>query len=306
MGLSDRDYMREDQGGNSFWARDGLIKGLILANVTVFLLQKVFGVIPQNMGAMSLDLLRDGQLWTLITYAFVHADLFHLAVNMLVLFFIGRTVEQLLGSRAFLWIYTGGALAGAALHLTSEFIAGPSVPVVGASGAVFAIFVALATMLPNVRVQLFFIPIGFKAWHVAAFAVAISALFTLLSVSGLTDPGRIAHTVHLGGALFGFAWVRWNGMGDGKMQPEDFLRMREERERRSDKVVRERWRKRFGAKTVVDAEVQDARQRQLKHDVDAILEKIHREGMASLSTEERKTLERASEMLAGRKGGRSS
>ncbi len=305
MGLSDRDYMRDDQGGHSFWARDGLIKGLIVANVAVFLLQAVFGLLPQTFGAMSLERLRDGQLWTLITYAFVHADLLHLAMNMLVLFFIGRTVEQLLGSQAFLWIYTGGALAGAALHLTSEFLFGPSVPVVGASGAVFAVFVALATMLPNVRVQLFFIPIGFKAWHVAAFVVGISALFMLLSLTGLTEPGRIAHTVHLGGALFGFAWVRWSGFGDGKMQPEDFLRMRHERERRSDKVVRDRWRKRFGASKVVDAEVDDERRRH-KADVDAILEKIHREGMASLSAEERRTLERASEMLAERKGGRRS
>lgn len=290
--------MREGRIRHSFWATDGLIKALIVANCAVFLLQAVFGLLPRDFGAMSLDRLQHGQLWTLATYAFVHANLMHLLMNMLVLWFLGRGVEQLLGPRAFLWIYTGGALAGAGLHLTLEFFFGRSAPVIGASGAVFAVVAALATMLPNIRLQFLFIPISFKAWQIVGFAVGMTAILVVFSLFSGDQAGGIAHTVHLGGALFGFAWVRWNGLGKGDLSPQDFMRLRQERERRSDRVVLERWRKRFGADNVVEADFrQEPTIKQAQ--VDAILEKIHREGMGALDEKERAILRRASETMAG-------
>jgi membrane associated rhomboid family serine protease len=149
--------------------------------------------------------------YQIITYMFAHADLQHLFFNMLSLFFMGPMVEISIGSKRFLGLYFISGLVGLAAH----FIVGyfpyfmgwtpfePIFSVLGASGAVFGVVIAFATLFPERELMLIFPPIPIKAWVMAAVLIGIG-LYSGISGSG----GNVAHFAHLGGALAGFILAR--------------------------------------------------------------------------------------------------
>ena len=127
--------------------------------------------------------------WTLITYMFTQADFWHLATNMLTLYFFGSFLNRVAGPRNFLLIYFGGGIIGGLFVL---LFSSPYIPTIGASGAVFALGGALAIVAPKVSVFIFPIPVPMPLWV----AVAIGFLI-LLPLSFVSWQG------HLGGLVFG-------------------------------------------------------------------------------------------------------
>jgi membrane associated rhomboid family serine protease len=142
---------------------------------------------------------------------FTHFDVSHILFNMLSLFFLGPTVEMGLGPKRFLALYLISGLVGLAAHFAVWYLpflmgntaVAPMFSVLGASGAVYGVVIAFATLYPDRELMLIFPPIPIKAWLMATILIGIGLY------SGLTGAGgNIAHFAHLGGALAGFllAW----------------------------------------------------------------------------------------------------
>src|SRR5262249_12305056 len=111
-----------------------------------------------------------GWIWQLVTYAFFHDDrqVLHLVFNMLTLYFFGREVETLYGPRRFLSLYLLSAVfAGLAYCVGWE-----AAPLIGASGAVYAIMVTYAFHYPRQRVLFFFL-VPLEVWIVVTLLIGI-------------------------------------------------------------------------------------------------------------------------------------
>lgn len=135
----------------------------------------------------------------LITHMFMHANFEHLFFNMFGLYMFGPWVESALGPKRFLILYLFSGFIASALQLSIS-----PVPILGASGAIFGITTAFATMFPNVQLMLLFPPIPMKAKYMAAFFIVLG-LFS--GISGF-QPG-IAHFAHVGGAICGFLMIHY-------------------------------------------------------------------------------------------------
>lgn len=204
-------------------------------------------------------------LWQLITYMFLHSlyDPWHLIFNMLALWMFGGDVERAMGSRKFLTMYlTAGLFAG----ICSCFFV-PRSPILGASGAIFAIEVAFAMYFPNATIIFFIFPM--KAKHLVMIFASIT-IFNCVTPGG----GNVAHFAHLGGLLYGFLFVRYEPRLV-KLIATWQLRQ-QEKEIRKEESIRKR--------------------------VDELLEKVSREGLNKLTRRERLFLNNASKEFRKRKG----
>lgn len=195
---------------------NGLMK-IIVVNVAIFVLlnvAKVIFLIADKSGIFysiyeSLTLSSQPKLiltkpWTLVSYFFVHMELFHVLFNMLFLFWFGQILTDYIGQKRIVKLFFLGGLAGAASYLLllnsfSYFISkGPSL-LNGASAGVFAIVIAAAALRPKYEVYLFIFG-AVQIKYIAAFYVIWSFIETVGSNAG----GNIAH---LGGAFMGFLFA---------------------------------------------------------------------------------------------------
>ena len=129
--------------------------------------------------------------WTLLTNLFIHGGLWHLAANMITLFFFGRYLSMMVGEARFLIVYFLGGIIGNFFFI----LLGPSnTLVVGASGAVFAVGGAFTLLAPKIKVFVFPIPVPFPLW------VAVIGGFIILSFLPF-----VAWEAHLGGLIVGLA-----------------------------------------------------------------------------------------------------
>lgn len=139
-----------------------------------------------------------GEWWRLVTHAFVHAGILHLAVNMMALWFTGPLVERVLGTGRYLLLFLAGAVAGGLL----QTLASPSDrDLVGASGAVCALLAGFATLFPRIRITaliFFVIPLRMNASTLGWIIAGSSLAFWILGI----EP-EIGHLAHLGGAAAG-------------------------------------------------------------------------------------------------------
>ncbi len=134
--------------------------------------------------------------WTLVTYIFLHNGLSHLFFNMLVLYFFGTALERRIGNKQLLGVFfTAGILSAIGYTFLSQpiFNISPG-PMIGASGAIYGVFAALAVLEPNIKVYVYFIPMRLK--H----ALLLFAVFDFLMVN---SSDMIAHTAHLSGLFVG-------------------------------------------------------------------------------------------------------
>ena len=144
--------------------------------------------------------------WTVFTYMFYHEGFLHILFNILWLFWFGRIFLEYLDENKLVGVYLLGGLAGAALYILS-FNLFPAfsevLPVsraLGASAAVLAVVISISVYVPNYTINLIFIgPVRLK--YIAAFMIVLD----LISIAGSNAGGHIAH---LGGALFGWLFIR--------------------------------------------------------------------------------------------------
>ncbi|MBT1705100.1 rhomboid family intramembrane serine protease [Chryseosolibacter indicus] len=282
---------------------------LIIINVVIFLALGVLFVVSKISGTPFLfETVYDQftlpspiqefikEPWTLITYSFAHyfdydrsdVGVFHILMNMLVFYWFGRLFIEYLGSDKLIAVYVLGGLAGGLLYLllynTIPFFIEQRSSLVGASAAVYAVVVAVATLIPNYTFYLLFLgPVRIK--YIAGFYIVIS----FLGAVGTNAGGNIAH---LGGALIGYVYMKQLQAGSNwgmwvtstlywiknlfKAKPNVKVSYRKEREKYS--------------KATVNADKNSFSQ----EEIDAILDKISAAGYESLTKEEKEKLFNAS------------
>jgi hypothetical protein len=234
---------------------------------------------------------------------------------MIIVYLAGARLIDLLGARPFAVIYFVGGLVGAMIQMSIESYARglTDVPVIGASACACAVGFALAAMLPeeNATSMLYFVaPVKIRLWTLA---MAVMALEAVLGISALMLDsadiwwGGSAYFAHIGGAVFGWYVVSLMGYGGRPMtyahlwhQAEDAPRPR----RRAPQPAVARMRRLKNATPEMDQEAIRKKQRSPGHstlstseEVDRVLEKIHQQGMPSLTDAERRLLESASKDL---------
>lgn len=151
--------------------------------------------------------------WQVVSYAFLHGGFGHLFFNMLGLWMFGSELERLWGPRRYWHFLLAGVLAAAVAQMLFTLLTGSRVPMVGASGALFALLLAFGMLFPNRIIMPLFPPIPMKA---RTFVMLFGGIELLLG-SGLLNPllgggGNIAHFAHLGGMVGGWLMIRyWRG-----------------------------------------------------------------------------------------------
>ncbi len=291
MGIYDRDYYRRSQPGLSLRMPQSIVVTLIVINAALYLIDGVLfqrdHALTEWLALTSDTLWRPWMWWQFITYGFVHdpRSVMHIIANMAGLWFLGRYVEHLYGSKEFLRIYLvmiilgslcfalGSALTNALTHQETPYT------LLGASGAVSGVTILFVLNFPNETLMLFPIPIPIKAW-------VIGVLLVVFNFIGAVTPksGNVAYGVHIAGIVF--AWLyfqnRWNL---GRFFGSIF--------RLPKFPSRPKFR--------VHHPDEESKEPDLNVEVDRILEKISREGEGSLTRKERRTLETASRQYQNRR-----
>ncbi len=293
------------RGFGGFSVFPPIIKNLLIINAAVFFFQLLASnfMIGGKPGMyvlnewFALNPLVEGanfQVWQLITYQFMHAGFGHIFFNMFMLWMFGMEIENILGSKKFLYYYL---ICGVAAGLAQLFIAPLfSVPAftIGASGAVFGVMIAFALMFPDRLIFLWFL-IPIKAKYLIGF------LF-VLEIFWIGDAGSdVAHLAHLGGAIAGFIFIMLDKKTDVTLKhmfnksyyrtsekPPNIFSEITERFRKKDDEVKEA--KFYDIKDDADEEI-------TQEEIDKILDKISKSGYQNLTEKEKKTLFEASKKM---------
>ena len=183
--------------------KSSAVKTLIAANVLVFLLQGLTrGALDEPFALWPLQPI-DGvsyfHFWQIITYAFLHStgNITHLAFNMLGLWMFGAEVERYVGPRRVLACYFASVVTAALSQLIVPTLFGaPPSPTIGASGGVFGLLLAYASLFPQRKVIPLIPPIPMPAW---LFATLYAGVELFLGVTGSLS--GVAHFAHLGGMV---------------------------------------------------------------------------------------------------------
>jgi membrane associated rhomboid family serine protease len=270
MGIYDRGYYREEQRG-AWLGNRSMVFNLIVLNVVIFLADHVFDRRISSALGLKSDLLHaPWQFWQVLTYGFVHdpENILHVGFNMFGLWLFGTDVEQIYGRVEFLRIYLSTIVVAGLLWVAVETGTGAQSELIGASAGVMGLMIIYVLHFPQ-RTFLFWGIIPIRAWALGAMYV----LGDLMGAARNTD--NVAHLAHLSGMAYGFIYQR-SGWNLGRLVPRRF----------STAMFKLRPRLRIHDP---DSPPQD-----LNAQVDQILEKISREGEASLTKKERRTLEEAS------------
>lgn len=162
--------------------------------------------------SLSTARLEQGEWWTPVTYAFVHGSLFHLFGNLFILLTAGPALEDSVGPRKFLVIYAIGALAAAAAGLvlsrTTDIIS-PFTPMVGSSGAIFAVLTAYAVRHPREKLP---IPFWIILWLPS---MVVLLIFLAMNIGYIFIDTNVAWYGHFAGFLAGLVLA---GEVDGDQQ----------------------------------------------------------------------------------------
>lgn len=248
-----------------------LTVGAYVAQVLIeyFLAERNQSALIREYLAFSVAGLGKGQYWQLVSYPLLHLNPLHLLGNVLLLYMAGREVEQILGTRHFLMISGLGTLIGS----LTQWAVAPETPLLGITPAVVAMIVAFTTILPEleVRFNLFFvIPVCLRAKYIA---------YALLLGCGLLWWNHTHLESGPAGALIAgcIAWLYVKQLGFGNpLGIQKYIFEKRQRAARLDRMSAEQF---------------------IHEEVDPILDKIAREGMARLTRREKKILEQCREKM---------
>lgn len=196
-------------------------RSLILANIAVFAVGLLYDLATAlidkpgltrvfDFAAFSTDTIALGYFWTPLSYMFLHAGLYHVFFNMLMLYFFGPEVERVLGSRQFIRFFLlCGAVGVLANYVPTWFSdAPPLLPenfeyVVGASGATLGVLVAFAMIDPDRQVILFPLPFPINSR-------ALVFIIVFINIMNAVNPtSRTSVATHFGGMAVGFAYMKY-------------------------------------------------------------------------------------------------
>lgn len=280
------------------------VQWLLALNIGVYFLQLTLFGTDAVFSALALNPARfPVAWWTVVTYMFVHAWLAHLAFNLFTLWMFGPRLEQVWGTRVFTQFYLWCGLGGAVAHL----LLAQNSAVIGASGAISGVLVAYALHWPDDEVYLFGVIPMKSRWLIAAM-IAMNIVFALSPTSG------IDWTAHVGGMGFGWLFLKLYSMGgldrvrgwvssvpeESEDMPRAVPRARSsmpDRQRGVDEIVA-----RSSAVVLRESKpLQHVPKQETPKEyaarVNRVLDKISREGIASLSRDERRLLEDMSRKL---------
>lgn len=248
------------------------VKQLLLANTGLFLLTQVVTSVPwfDVFGLVPRAVLGELRLWQPITYLFLHGNFWHILMNMFALWMFGVPLERDWGYSAFMKFYfIVGIAAGVVTWL---LMLGSSAPTIGASGAIMGVLVAFAMVYPDAPILLaFIIPVPARVF------VLIYAVMEFLSARRFASDG-IGHITHLAGMAAAFVILK----ADWRLGALLNRFRRQMRARSRGLRIVEPPRKPPAARPHPDPDNDT--------EVDAILDKISREGIDSLTATELKKL----------------
>ncbi|WP_306353064.1 rhomboid family protein [Flavobacterium sp. '19STA2R22 D10 B1'] len=186
----------------------GIAQRLIFWNIGLYIVSLIFfysfqlGIfnLPNWLALSSDPLVVLVRPWTLLTYAFFHAGFLHLLFNMMVLHFASRLFLTYFTQKQFLGLYLLSAIFAGIIFVLSYVVLGNVNIIVGASGAIMAILVGVATYAPYMQLRLLLIG-NVKLWHVAFVIVLLDLIQLPMGNTG-------GHIAHLGGAFFGFFYIK--------------------------------------------------------------------------------------------------
>lgn len=281
----------------NFFARGSILARLIGVNVAIFVAVNLIRVffflwnvdgtaeaMSQWLGISSNVHVVLHRPWTLFTYMFLHFDFLHILFNMIVLYVGGRLFSDFIGQDRLTATYLLGGLAGALFYIISfnvfpvfEEVVSFSLAI-GASASVLAIFIAIATYMPNYQLPLLLFG-RIRLKYIAIFFVVLD----LISIDQ-GNPG--GHLAHLGGALWGYIYARLLKSGRDPAMVigfylEKVIRIFRKRPTMRVEYTRERY--------VSDEEYNKQRAEQ-QQKIDHILDKISKHGYDSLTKEEKQLL----------------
>ena len=247
------------------------IKILVSVNFGIFLLQTIasteglffplFGLVPKLVWS-------EFMLWQPFTYLFFHGGIWHVLINMFVLWMFGSELERLWGKNHFLKFYFVTGI-GAGL-ITMLFGLNSMTPIVGASGAVYGVLLAYGLTYPNRTIYLYgIIPIK-SLWFVIGIGI-------IAFMSSFDDISQISHLTHLSGMVIGYLMLK---------RPIRFNDL---------------WftiRKRTLEFKIKHEEKKVSQHQEIEREIDRILDKINREGFDSLTEEEHDRLYKGSQSLS--------
>ena len=250
------------------------IKILVSVNFGIFVLQTIsnaealffplFGLVPKMVWS-------ELMIWQPITYLFFHGGIWHVLINMFVLWMFGSELERIWGKPRFLKFYFMTGI-GSGL-ITMLFSLQSMTPIVGASGAVYGVLLAYGLTYPNRQIYLYgIIPIK-SIW----FVIGIGFIAFMSSFNNLS---QVSHITHLSGMLIGYLMLKrtfqWRALWFS-------------------------FRKKTLEYQVLQKEKKLSHIQKIEHDVDIILDKINREGFDKLSKDEQDQLYEGSRSLSRHK-----
>jgi membrane associated rhomboid family serine protease len=175
---------------------------LIGANILVFILTNFVAGVFGTLALIPVLTLQHNYWWQVVTYMFVHGGYLHILFNMVTLFLFGIQLERHMGSLEFLLFYFICGIGVGLLTLLINYNTGlQTVPVVGASGAIFGMLLAFATFFPDSRIFIF----GILPLRAPVAVLVFAALELFFQFTGLVS--GVAHLSHLFGLLIAYFYI---------------------------------------------------------------------------------------------------
>ena len=286
--FSERQYSGFGLGHKN--GRFSILYAIILVNIAAFLietvLERLFATEFFNLLlSLSPKSLKGGAIWEFFTYSIVHANLTHILLNMLGLYFAGKWVESIMGNKNFFALYAFGVFLGAIFWLFGAAFSprGASEILCGASAGVLGVVAAFCMLYPKDKyltaLVFFVLPIRVKP-RVFLYIIAGYEIFALLTMELSMPNYDIANSAHIGGIVAGvlFAFLY-------KGNKLDFSKM----------AIRTPGKKMRAADFNFEVNIVDTEK--LKSEVNRILDKVAKKGFNSLSQSERETLKKAKDYM---------
>lgn len=279
MSLYDRDYMRSGDAPESTNSRRAIWE-LIAVNAILYLLFARPG--SELFSKLTLHCSRElFYPWQLLTAGFLHSDFSHILFNMWGLYLFGSLVLPHIGRNKFYWLYVIGVLTGNIIFLATGW--GANSLLIGASGAVCAVMMAAAMLEPDKKFFMIFMP--FTPLKTSTLVICYTILEVLMQISGAQ--GGVSHLAHLAGFISGYIAIKlwcknqliWDPLRRKGKTP---------RPSHTEYVNPENTNFNNSGKSVSPAEL------------DALLDKVSREGINSLSEYELSRLRQAREEMRGK------